>query len=355
MPTDVVMPQMGESITEGTLTKWLQEARRHRPARRAALRNLHRQGRRGDSLARRRHAAGNQDRRGRHRPDQHRRRGHRRRRRRAGPCTARHNFGCPIRDSPTVTGRVANPSSRARTTCCSPAPPHLQAPAPAPTSSCRRWASPSPRAPSPSGSRGRRHRSSATSRSSKSPPTRSTPKFRRPPPASSPKSSSPKAPPSQINTSRRRHRWSGGAPQRKPPAPIGPQPARRPCAAHRTPQVEAPAAAAGRRNAPLLAAGPQDRQGQQRRPHPGPGTGSAGRITKDDILGHLGRSRRPASQLHRTGRAEAPAAVQAGRRLPPHLPGEARPHDQDAHHHRRSAWSSPSRPARTSTPSSRWT
>ena len=25
MPTDVVMPQMGESITEGTLTKWLKQ------------------------------------------------------------------------------------------------------------------------------------------------------------------------------------------------------------------------------------------------------------------------------------------------------------------------------------------
>src|SRR5437867_4419312 len=26
MPTDVVMPQMGESITEGTITKWLKKA-----------------------------------------------------------------------------------------------------------------------------------------------------------------------------------------------------------------------------------------------------------------------------------------------------------------------------------------
>jgi pyruvate dehydrogenase E2 component (dihydrolipoamide acetyltransferase) len=25
MPTDVVMPQMGESITEGTITKWLKK------------------------------------------------------------------------------------------------------------------------------------------------------------------------------------------------------------------------------------------------------------------------------------------------------------------------------------------
>ena len=26
MPTDVVMPQMGESIFEGTITKWLKKA-----------------------------------------------------------------------------------------------------------------------------------------------------------------------------------------------------------------------------------------------------------------------------------------------------------------------------------------
>ena len=25
MPTEVVMPQMGESITEGTITKWLKQ------------------------------------------------------------------------------------------------------------------------------------------------------------------------------------------------------------------------------------------------------------------------------------------------------------------------------------------
>ena len=56
--TDVVMPQMGESIVEGTLTKWLQEARRARGAGRAAVRDFDRQGRHGNSVARRRNAGG---------------------------------------------------------------------------------------------------------------------------------------------------------------------------------------------------------------------------------------------------------------------------------------------------------
>jgi len=51
---EIVMPQMGESIFEGTITKWLKKVRL-RPARRAALRNLHRQSRCRDPLSRRRH------------------------------------------------------------------------------------------------------------------------------------------------------------------------------------------------------------------------------------------------------------------------------------------------------------
>ncbi len=43
MPTDVIMPQMGESIFEGTITKWLKKDRRHRAEGRTALRDLHRQ------------------------------------------------------------------------------------------------------------------------------------------------------------------------------------------------------------------------------------------------------------------------------------------------------------------------
>ena len=52
---DQSMPQMGESIFEGTITKWLKKAGDQCRERRAALRNLHRQSRRGDSFAHGRH------------------------------------------------------------------------------------------------------------------------------------------------------------------------------------------------------------------------------------------------------------------------------------------------------------
>ena len=48
MPTNVIMPQMGESIAEGTLTKWLKKRWRLGQAGRASLRDLHRQGGRRD-------------------------------------------------------------------------------------------------------------------------------------------------------------------------------------------------------------------------------------------------------------------------------------------------------------------
>ena len=51
---DVIMPQMGESIAEGTLSQLAEEGRRRSQARRAHLRDLHRQGGRRDPLALRR-------------------------------------------------------------------------------------------------------------------------------------------------------------------------------------------------------------------------------------------------------------------------------------------------------------
>ena len=54
MATEVIMPQMGESIAEGTITKWLKKVGRHGQARRADLRDLDRQGGRRDPFARRR-------------------------------------------------------------------------------------------------------------------------------------------------------------------------------------------------------------------------------------------------------------------------------------------------------------
>ena len=53
--TDVVMPQMGESIVEGTLTRWLKKVGRASGARRAAVRDFDRQGRHGNSIARSRY------------------------------------------------------------------------------------------------------------------------------------------------------------------------------------------------------------------------------------------------------------------------------------------------------------
>ena len=44
---------MGESIAEGTIVRWIKKRRRHGRSRRAAVRDLHRQGGRGDSRRRR--------------------------------------------------------------------------------------------------------------------------------------------------------------------------------------------------------------------------------------------------------------------------------------------------------------
>ena len=42
---DVVMPQMGVSVSEGTITRWLKQEGEHGRGRRAAARDLDRQGR----------------------------------------------------------------------------------------------------------------------------------------------------------------------------------------------------------------------------------------------------------------------------------------------------------------------
>ena len=52
MAVDVIMPQMGESIFEGTITKWLKKARRQNRARRTAVRNFDGQSGCGNSVAR---------------------------------------------------------------------------------------------------------------------------------------------------------------------------------------------------------------------------------------------------------------------------------------------------------------
>ena len=80
---DVTLPQLGETVTEGTITKWFKAVGDSVEARRAAVRGLDRQGRHGGAVAHRRHADGDPGQRGRHRPGRRRdRRGRRRCRRR---------------------------------------------------------------------------------------------------------------------------------------------------------------------------------------------------------------------------------------------------------------------------------
>ena len=76
-------PRWASRVTEGTVTRWLKQVGDEVDGRRAAARGLHRQGRHRDPLAGRRHAAGDQGRRGRDRRGR-RRAGRDRLRRRRG-------------------------------------------------------------------------------------------------------------------------------------------------------------------------------------------------------------------------------------------------------------------------------
>ena len=82
MSERVTMPALGESVTEGTVTRWLKNVGDTRRGRRAAARGLDRQGRHRDPLPRGGHAAGDPRPGGRHRPRRRRPRRHRRRQRR---------------------------------------------------------------------------------------------------------------------------------------------------------------------------------------------------------------------------------------------------------------------------------
>ena len=101
--TPVLMPELGESVTEGTVTRWLKKVGDSRRGRRAAGRGLHRQGRHRDPLT------GGRD------ADQHHRRGgrHRRRRRRAGQDRRRRRRAGPRAQAGTQAG--AETGAQART------------------------------------------------------------------------------------------------------------------------------------------------------------------------------------------------------------------------------------------------
>ncbi len=89
--TPVTLPALGESVTEGTITRWLKSGRRRGRGGRAAARGLHRQGRHRDPLTRRRHAAGDQGRGGRDR---------------RGRCRARASSATAPASSTTQRGRA---------------------------------------------------------------------------------------------------------------------------------------------------------------------------------------------------------------------------------------------------------
>jgi len=80
------------------------------------------------------------------------------------------------------------------------------------------------------------------------------------------------------------------------------------------------------------------------------GTGPSGRITKTDILGYIENpAAKPGAAAARPKSSAAAPAADAP------IPGSLVPMTKIAQHHRAPAWSNPSRPAHTSTPSSRWT
>ena len=82
---EVRMPQMGETVTEGTITAWLKAPGRPHRRRRAPAGDLHRQGRLRDPLPRRRRGRRGARPRGRHRPHRRAHRPHHHRRRRPAP------------------------------------------------------------------------------------------------------------------------------------------------------------------------------------------------------------------------------------------------------------------------------
>ena len=158
--TDVIMPQMGESIAEGTITKWLKKVGDKVAARRAAVRDLDRQGGRRDPVARPRACCGDPRPAGRDRADQHGRRRDRGRgrsrggahppprRARAAPAARRTRAGPPAPAAPRAArhGRAAPTRAQPLRRAAAPAPARAAAPLPAPGSRARPRRAETPRA-----------------------------------------------------------------------------------------------------------------------------------------------------------------------------------------------------------------
>ena len=119
------MPQLGETVTEGTITKWFKAVGRPGRPRRAALRGVHRQGRLRGALAGRGRpdrdpGAGGRHRRGRGHPGRHRRR--RRRRTARLPARPRSRLRRLPQAAPTHGGHRRPPPAPAATESPAAAP-----------------------------------------------------------------------------------------------------------------------------------------------------------------------------------------------------------------------------------------
>ena len=278
MPTDVIMPQMGESIFEGTITKWLKKA--------------------GDTVQKDEPLFEiSTDKVDAEIPSPV-----------AGVLSEiKIPEGATVQVN-TVVAVVADSGSPAAVAPPTPKPvkqtekPFASATAAESTPpqaspsrclrrdakwSCRRWANPSSKAPSPSGSRRSATRSRKTSRSLKSPPTRSTPRFPHPSPAFSPRSKSAEGATVEVNTVVAVIGGSATAGDRSLR-----QSARTACSACRRSSAAADSATLDVAATPVGAFAPRRWCAASRRKTTStsrhvPGTGSDGRITKDDILRYL--------------------------------------------------------------------
>ena len=130
MSTPVVMPQMGESIAEGTIVRWIKKVGDSRRSRRAAVRDLDRQGRRRDPVAGGRHAARDHGQGRRDRPGQQRRRDDRR----SGRSRARPRRAAAAAATAPCGGKTAAPTPQADGTTSRR---HARTAAPAPARSRR--------------------------------------------------------------------------------------------------------------------------------------------------------------------------------------------------------------------------
>ncbi len=345
MPTDVVMPQMGESITEGTITKWLKKpgdtVQRDEPLFEISTDKVDAEipsPAAGTS-------EGDQDRRGHDRPDQHGRLHDRRSGRGFGPCRCAckgGDYGCPLRQLPLPRPRLQLPLRQ--------------------LSGDQRRRRPGHRCSDAADGRvhhrGHHHQ---VAQEGWRQVQRDEPIFEIstdkvdaeiPSPVAGTLTEIKVAEGTTVTDQHRRRRDR----RRRRQGCCCCCTCCSSCTCCSPPPLPAPAAphrSDGRRARSLFAAGAQDCEGQQRRSHPGSrhrAPRAASPRATSSAISKAERSLPPRLRLQqplllrqrpsRPRRSRSPASSFRCRRCAPSL---------------RSAWSSPSAPARTSTPSSRWT